>query len=571
MPQLRPRRRPALIPALAALPVVAVLAAATVPAAAAGRSAPTAGGTSTTETGRLVELVADDFARGTARSQWALERRNASYVALSGVTAAEVRGLVGKQVKVTGAAVGRHRIALDDGAGIVAAADSTTPSSTAGTSTSTAQAGKRVAVVLVNFTDDPQQPVTPEQVRTTLTEAGADVEGHFHDSSDGALAVSGDVFGWHTVERTSSTSCDYSAWGNAARTAATAAGADLTGYDHVMYFWPQQSACSWAGLGQLPGTTTWINGSNTTRVISHEIAHNLGEHHASAAGACTEGGVPVVIPSATSSCTLSEYGDPFTIMGSSSYYLHTGAARAHWGWLTPVNAAAGESGTWTLSPLDSGTGIRVVRIPRGDGTFLSLEHRQPHGAFDTFSSTAPVATGVTLRLDSGVGSKQTVLFDANPATATYGDAPLAAGRSVTDPVSGATVTVGQVGTAGAQVSVSYDGSGEGGGTTDPTGSGTDPTPPPSDTTAPTAVSRLKASVRKGAVRLGWRSATDDSGVVEYLVSRAGTTARTATTSWSDVPGAGTWTYVVVATDPSGNTSAPAEVRVTVGATKPSRR
>ena len=69
--------------------------------------------------------------------------------------------------------------------------------------------------------------------------------------------MTGDVFGWFTVSRTSTTTCDYSAWGNAARTAATNAGVDLSSYQSVMYYWPQQTACSWAGLGQLPGSTIW--------------------------------------------------------------------------------------------------------------------------------------------------------------------------------------------------------------------------------------------------------------------------------------------------------------------------
>ena len=566
MPDLRPAR--ALTRAAAVAPLAAaVVAAVALPSAASpggfaeAPSAQAAPASTTSETGTLVELVADDFARGVASTEWALQRSKASFVALEGVRAADVRGLVGKKVRVTGKALGRHAIALDGGS-IAAAEGSDATQPTVEGTTSAATASKRVAVVMVNFADDPQQPFTAAQVEATLDASSADVEGHFGDSSDGAMSVTGDVFGWHTVSRTSAASCDYSAWGNAASSAVKAAGADLSGYDHVMYLWPQQSACSWAGLGQLPGTTTWINGSNTTRVIAHEVAHNLGEHHASAAGSCTEGGASVVIPSAISSCTVSEYGDPFTIMGSSSYYLHTGAARAHWGWLAPATAEAAAPGTWTLSPLDSGLGTRMVRIPRGDGTFLSLEYRQPNGFFDTFSTTAPVATGVTLRLDRGVGTKQTVLFDANPATATYGDAPLAAGRSVTDPLSGATVTVSSVSSTQAQVSVSYGGPG---GTTDPNGPGTGTTtpPPPSDTTAPTSVSRLKAAVRKGDVTLSWRAATDDSGSVTYVVTRGDVSATTSTTSYKDAPGAGTWTYTVVARDAAGNTSAPAQVTASV--------
>lgn len=531
-----------------------------------------------TVSGTLVELVADDFEQGSARSQWALQRGKARFVALTGVGRADVRGLVGEQVVAKGVALGRSRLAVEEG-GLAAAAGATAdePAAATGATGTTAEATTRVAVVMVTFADDPRQPVTPDQLRATMFGSSTAVDAYYRDSSDGRLGVSGDVFGWYTVERPSSAACDYAAWGNAASAAATSAGVSLAGYDNVMYFWPQQGACSWAGLAQLPGTTSWINGSDTTRVLGHELAHNLGENHASAAGSCVENGASIVVPRSTASCTTSEYGDPFSIMGSSSSYLHTGAARTHWGWLEPVTTAAGEAGTWTLAPLDATAGTRMVRIPRGDGTFLSLEYRQPQGVFDTFGATSPVATGVTLRLDTGVGTRQTVLFDANPATATYGDAPLASGRSVTDPLSGATITVGTVSSTAAQVSVSYGGSGGGTDPTDPTDPGTDPTPPPSDTTAPTGVSRLKATVRKGVVILSWRAATDDSGPVDYEVVRAGLTARTARTSWSDTPGAGTWVYTVVANDAAGNASPPAQVSVSLaggtsgdGGNKPGR-
>ncbi len=86
---------------------------------------------------------------------------------------------------------------------------------------------------------------------------------------------------------------------------------------------------------------------------------------------------------------------------------------------------------------------------------------------------------------------------------------------------------------------------------------------PGDTTAPSAVSRLKASVKQGAATLTWAASTDDVGVLDYEVTRSSFVARTTSTKWSDKPGSGTWTYTVVARDAAGNRSAPASVRVTV--------
>ncbi len=154
-----------------------------------------------------------------------------------------------------------------------------------------------------------------------------------------------------------------------------------------------------------------------------------------------------------------------------------------------------------------------------------------------------MANGVTLRLDWGTGTKQTHILDTTPDTASFLDAPLVAGASVTDPVSGATVTVTGLSSSGADVSVTYD---------------SGPTPPV-DTTPPTAVADLTASgasSQSGAsVSLGWRPATDDTGVTGYRVTR-GSSAPVAVTgaSWTDTsvtPGA-TYTYSVAAVDAAGN-------------------
>lgn len=509
-----------------------------------------------TEQGTLLQVVADDFAAGEAYTTYGLERRDQTFVALEGLTPAEARGLVGQEVRVTGRALGRDRLAADQ---LEATGDGS--GGTAGGESGTAAAYKQVAVILVNFTDDSREPVTRDAMRTRMFGSTGSVDAYYQDSTDGALGLSGEVFGWHTVSRSSTSTCDYSAWGNAARTAATNAGVNLSAYSHVMYLWPHQSACGWSGLGQHPGSTSWVNGSTSLRITSHELGHNFGEHHASSAR-CTESGTTVTIPSAAGSCSISEYGDPFTVMGGASSYLHTGSTRSHLGYLAPTTTAAGQVGSWSLAPLDGGVGTRTLRIPRGDGSYLALEFRQPHGGFDTFTATSPLAQGVTLRLDWGNGTKQTQLFDATPATSSFNDAPLLAGMSVTDPVSAATITVDSVSSSAAKVSVSYpSGSGGSGGTDDGgTGSGGAGS---ADTTAPTAVKRLKASLRQGTVTLSWGAATDDVGVVDYEVSRGGTVAHTSTTRWVEEPGAGSWTYTVVARDAAGNRSAPASVQITV--------
>lgn len=85
---------------------------------------------------------------------------------------------------------------------------------------------------------------------------------------------------------------------------------------------------------------------------------------------------------------------------------------------SPTTVTAGTGGTYDLVPADTTAGTRLVEVPRGNGSYLALEFRQPAGAFDTFASTAPVANGVSIRIDYGSGTTQTRLLDTTSAPGT---------------------------------------------------------------------------------------------------------------------------------------------------------
>ncbi len=89
-----------------------------------------------------------------------------------------------------------------------------------------------------------------------------------------------------------------------------------------------------------------------------------------------------------------------------------------------------------------------------------------------------------------------------------------------------------------------------------------------DATAPSAPTNLRASVKGTRVALSWTAAADTggSGVARYNVRRGATqVGTTASTTYTDSPGSGTWTYTVVAVDGAGNASGPsAAVSVKVG-------
>ena len=402
---------------------------------------------------------------------------------------------------------------------------------------------KSVAVLLFNFAGDLRQPWTAATVRSVVFDGAGSVNAYYQDASYGKVSVAGDVYGWFTIDAGNS-GCDYTTWAGQARSKAQAAGVPLGNYTYTVYAFPSASGCGWSGLAYLPGTSSWINGSMTLRTVGHELGHNFGVHHASSF-TCTDSTGTRVMLSAT--CSASEYGDPFTIMGASSR-LHNDWHRAQLGWLTDVQTVT-TSGVYTLAPAESASASpKLIRIARGDGTYLNLEFRQPSGTFDGFAASDPVVNGVSIRIAPDFSSLvQSKLIDANPATSTFADAPFGAGRSLVDPVSGVTVSTTAVAAAGATVSIQFG----------------------SDTQAPTQPGSLTATaLSSSSVKLAWTASSDNRGVAGYRIYRGGTLVTTTTSlTWTDTgltPGTA-YGYEVRAYDAAGNVSTAATASATTSA------
>jgi hypothetical protein len=306
---------------------------------------------------------------------------------------------------------------------------------------------RTVGVLLFNFSNATSQPWTLPTVRGVVFDNANSVDEYVRDASYGKLAITGDVHGWYTIDATNA-GCAYSTWATQARAEATEAGVNLGAYQHLVYAFPQTSSCGWAGLAYLPGSSSWINGAMTLRVVGHELSHNFGVHHASTLS-CTTNGVRTTFGT---SCTQSEYGDPFTIMGSAQTRHHVNWHRAQLGWLSDVQPLA--SGTVLVTPAELPGAAGRFWVPRNDGTFLNLEFRQPLGIFDNFGAGDPVVNGVSIRIAPATTSLvQSKLVDATPATTTFADAALAVGQTVVDPLTGVAITALSVGPAGALVSI----------------------------------------------------------------------------------------------------------------------
>jgi chitodextrinase len=480
--------------------------------------------------GRLVEFHGDDFTIGrTTLAGYALETTRGNY-RLS-LRDANLARYVGQQVELSGTRSGRD-INVTGYQAVSASSESVASTTTAST--------KNVAVLLFNFRNDTRQPWTPETVNGVMFTNGNSVANYFAEQSYGQMAMTGAVFGWYTIDY-DNTGCSYSAWATAAKSAATTAGVSLSSFTNVVYAFPSASGCGWSGVAYMPGTKVWVNGAMGLRVPAHELSHNFGVHHAASVN-CVVAGVRVSLSANAADCTLNEYGDPFTVMGAASTRQSHAMHKAQLGWLSgaePLDVTA--PGSYTLAAQESApANPKLIRVTRAGASnqYFYLELRQPYGSFfDNFSSIDPAVTGVTVRVAPDYATRtQSWLVDTAPSTASYGDAPLAVGRTFTDPLSSVTITTQSVSAGSATVYIAFS----------------------PDTTAPTPPASVTATtVGASSVALGWAPASDDRFVAGYRVSRDGSLVATTTSmSWTDsglTPDTA-YIYSVVAYDGAGNVS-----------------
>jgi chitodextrinase len=495
--------------------------------------------------GRFVIRFAEDLDRGTVVTTDMLEFEDGSALEL------RFRGRrpdihPGAAIKVRGQRRG-DSIDVEDGSTEV---DATVTDATA--STLTAPVTKRVAIVLFNFSNNTSEPYTPAHAAGIAFNKSSSVATYYLSSSWGSVNLVGDVYGWLTIPETNTGSCSYSTWARSANTVAAELGIDLSSasYEHVVYAFPATSSCKWSGMANMPGRLSYLNGSGMSlRTMAHELGHNFGTHHASSYR-CTEDGVHVPLSLTATDCTRNEYGDPFSIMGASTR-RHTNRSLANFAWLPEAyRMDVGQSGDYRLAPLQSADGIQSIRIQRTTSSFLTLEFRQAANPFDAFSSSDPVVNGVTIRLTGTDASRsQSLLIDTTPSTSSFGDAPLAVGRTFVDPLTGVAITTLGVSADGADVRITFGAS--------------------SDESPPTQPGNLKATpLDPHRIALSWTASTDNIGVAGYRVLRGSAQVATVTaTSYTDtgLSPSTTYAYQVLAFDAAGNTSTPASASATTPA------
>jgi hypothetical protein len=427
----------------------------------------------------------------------------------------------------------------------------------------------KVAVIAVNFLTDPtDKPWTTTQIGAAIFGTGASANTFFKEESYNQLSLTGkvhtgagqgDVYGWYTLPIAPAT-CDYSTWATLAKSAAQAGGFNASGYQHIMYVFPEQSVCGWAGLAYMPGTESWINGDLTVRVTAHELGHNLGLNHAGSWFCTGASGQSVTI---SSNCSLSEYNDPYDVMGALGERHNSGWHLQQLGVLQPSNVeTVTTSGDYTLtSALTQTVNPTTIRIPRtyaADNSvqdWYYIEGRKSGPVFDNFVSTDWAVKGVSIRVaDDPSQLTRSRLLDTNPGGSIY-DAPLQPGETFNDGRIAITTLSANLGTASVSINMSA---------------------PPLDQQPPSTPTGLSHVLLTKGLRLSWNPSGDNVGVRSYTVDRDGfAMATTGARSFDDTTvTAGRHVYTVYAQDAAHNqspASAPHVVDVPVqGATAPRR-
>lgn len=322
---------------------------------------------------------------------------------------------------------------------------------------------QKTLVILVNFQDMATQPYTVASAQSALAAtSNFDLEGSYQQTwLTGVvdLTQAADVRGWYTIPL-SSTVCDYSTLASQAKSAAAAAGVNLSAYTRYVYAFPD-NACTWWGLGTVGGNPSqaWINGTPfSVKVVGHEMGHNLGLYHSRAleCGTTTLG----------TSCSILEYGNTLDIMGNPSSGQFNAFQKERLGWLnygvSPPVTTVQADGTYGLDALESpGSNPKALKILKstdpntGKKTWYYVEYRQALG-FDSFlSSNSNVLTGVVITAGSESSGNSSNLLDMTPATASWSDPALDVGQTFTDPDTGVTIAPTWTDSAGASVGVTF--------------------------------------------------------------------------------------------------------------------
>lgn len=279
---------------------------------------------------------------------------------------------------------------------------------------------RNVCLITVKFSDSSAMPPSNSTIWSVFKTGTKNVYDFYESMSYGATFLTGQVFGPFTITR-GTTGCDHRGWITQAKEKLAATGVDLTQFTNFAVFGPASTACGFAGIASVSGNYIYINGVATWATLAHELGHNFGLGHARSS-TCPTG------------CGILTYGDAYDRMGGGQHGF-SAPSRMYMGILSSNNfATVASTGTYTLEALErKSEGVKLLRIARGDGTFINVSTRRSIGSYSPATSS-PAMTGLMIQISDAKGRTLTTM-DTHPATSSRADSPLQVNETWTDPLS----------------------------------------------------------------------------------------------------------------------------------------
>jgi M6 family metalloprotease-like protein len=253
---------------------------------------------------------------------------------------------------------------------------------------------QRLAVILANNPGAPAPDLTKGRIGELVFGAsGRSAVTFYKEASYGQLDLTGDVFGWYTLDRVYK--CGEFAQLRTAALKAADTDIDFTRYSRVLVISPSVDGCETLGQGTVgcqalssPGerfrasyaSVVFDDPEELLLTLIHELGHNFGIDHAR-----TMRFPGAAIGPDRALAAFEEYGDLFSVMGGGEAHF-SAAQKSSLGWLKPMAdyTAVESSGVFDVLPLQSSApGIKALRVKRNSGSeALWIEYRQPTGVFD---------------------------------------------------------------------------------------------------------------------------------------------------------------------------------------------